>query len=67
MCDCSNLPEPFTATRHHGQIERCPSCDTPWKLVVRRRGTFITKDWERLSVWDIPAHIRAARIPKRWS
>ena len=67
MCDCSRLPSPFQASRHHGDVERCPSCDTPYKLVVRKRGTFMTKEWRLIPWWDLPARARAARIPEQWA
>lgn len=67
MCDCmSKLPTPFALHRHRGDVERCPSCDTAYKLTVYRRGTFVSKDWKPIDWWDLRANLRAHRIPKRW-
>lgn len=67
MCDCSRLPDPFHAGHRPGDVERCPSCDTPYKLTARKLGTFTSMTWEHIRWWDLPARIRAALIPEQWS
>ena len=43
----------------HGEIEKCPTCGTYWRVKITRRGVYTQRQWAPIHPWNLIYRFRA--------